>query len=392
MANAEGGAHPSDILDLFRLHGELSRTDVIEMSGLSRSTINQRLATLTSARLLSRVAGGESTGGRPSSRFSFNVDRAAVLTADVGASRFTVAACDLGGNPLESRTAEIDVGDGPIAVLSAIDSAFHELTATHEIWGMAIGVPGPVEFAAGRVVNPPIMTGWDGFDIAGWFHDKYGVHVTVENDANARAVAEARLHEVDNIISLKLGTGIGAGLVFNGQIIRGEKGAAGDIGHTRATMTDPTPRQCRCGNLDCVEAYAGGWALRGDLALNGIQTSATRDIVDLVAQGQLDAVRQVRASGRIVGDAIANLVSILNPGTVVLSGQLADCGEVILSGIRERVYQQTVPLATRDLKIIRSTLGELGGVTGLAFIAIDELFAPTSVETILDRDLESARE
>ncbi|MET0974044.1 ROK family transcriptional regulator [Leifsonia flava] len=384
MRSIDGGSHASDVLALFREHGELSRTDVIELSGLSRSTVNQRLASLSAAGLLADVGGGESTGGRPSSRFAFQASRAVILTADIGASGFVVAACDLNGVPLVHAERVINVWEGPDAVLSAVDEAFGGLGHDFDVWGIAIGVPGPVEFAARRVVNPPIMTGWDRFDIAAWFAGRYAAPVSVENDANARAVAEARLHHVDNIISLKLGTGIGAGLVFNGQIIRGDKGAAGDIGHTQATMSDAEPRECRCGNLDCVEAYAGGWAIQRELEKVGIHTNTTNDIVALVASGDMEAMRRVRAAGRIIGDAIADLVSILNPRTITLSGQLADCDEVLMSGIRERVYQHTVPLATGSLQITKSTLGELAGVTGLALIAIDALFEPESVDAILE--------
>lgn len=380
----EWRTHASDVLGLFRSRGELSRTEVIEITGLSRSTINQRLAALHGAGLIVPSGSGESTGGRPSSRFGFNADRAVVLVADIGASGFSVATCDLQGRVLEQHSSRIDVWDGPDAVLSAVDDAFARLRPAHDVWAVAVGVPGPVEFAAHRVVNPPIMTGWDRFDIGGWFAERHGVPVIVENDANARAVAESRLRGLDNIISLKLGTGVGAGLVFNGGVIRGDKGAAGDIGHTRVGLPDAQPRQCRCGNLDCVEAYAGGWAIRRDLQALGIEAAGTADIVTLVKQGDMEAVRSVRAAGRVIGDAIADLVSILNPRAITLSGQLADCGEVLMSGIRERIYQQTVPLATSGLIISPSTLGDLAGVTGLALIAADALFQAESLDRLLE--------
>jgi predicted NBD/HSP70 family sugar kinase len=381
----ENGSHESDILALFRDRGALSRTDVIALSGLSRSTVNQRLSALTAAGLLTPLESGESTGGRPSSRFAFRADRAVILCADIGATGFTAAVCDLNGVALEHTGRVIDVWEGPEPVLAAVQEAFAALAPAAEVWGIAIGVPGPVEFAAHRVVNPPIMTGWDRFDIAEWFAGRYDAPVIVENDANARAVAESRLHHLDNVIGMKLGTGIGSGLVFNGQIIRGDKGAAGDIGHTRAAITDATPRECRCGSFDCVEAYAGGWALQRELEEHGITTASVADIVDLVARGDIETVRRVRAAGRVIGDAIADLVSILNPRAIALSGQLAECDEVLMSGIRERVYQRATPLVTRDLTIERSTLGELAGVTGLALITTDVLLRPDALDALLDR-------
>jgi predicted NBD/HSP70 family sugar kinase len=241
-----------------------------------------------------------------------------------------------------------------------------------------------VEFKAGRVVNPPIMTGWDRFDITGWFSPRYGVPVVVENDANARAVAEARLSQSDNLICLKLGTGIGSGLYFNGQIVRGNEGGAGDIGHTRAVAGDESSLlPCRCGNVGCVEAYAGGWALRRDLEALGIDAAGTGDIVRLVKQGNIEAGRLVRQAGRVLGDAVADLVSILNPAQIVISGQLAECDEMLLSGIRERVYQRTSPLATRNLRLHTSDLGEFVGVTGLALITVDHILAADVINATL---------
>lgn len=373
-------SHISDVLALFREHGELSRTDVIEISGLSRSTVNQRLTSLHEAGLIVPIGGGESTGGRPSSRFAFNLDRAVILTADIGASGFTVAVCDLAGTPLRRLSRVVNVWEGPERVLQEVEECFGELLGTSTVWGIGVGVPGPVEFKAGRVVNPPIMTGWDRFDIAGWFASRHPVPVVVENDANARAVAEARLSQSDNLISLKLGTGIGSGLFFNGQIVRGNDGGAGDIGHTRAVVSDESSLlPCSCGNVGCVEAYAGGWALQRDLAAIGIDVTDVAGIVQLVKQGNIEVGRLVRQAGRVLGDAVADLVSILNPAQIVISGRLSECDEVLLSGIRERIYQRTSPLATRNLRIHTSDLGEFVGVTGLALITVDHILDSDSI-------------
>jgi len=385
VKSTDSSSHISDVLALFRERGELTRTDVIDITGLSRSTVNQRLTALHESGLITPAGGGESTGGRPSSRFAFNSARAVILAADIGASGFTVAVCDLAGAPVRHLTRQVNVWDGPVAVLQEVTDCIEQLRGESEIWGIGVGVPGPVEFRAGRVVNPPIMTGWDRFDIAGWFTSRYGVPVVVENDANARAVAESRLAQDDNLISLKIGTGIGSGLVFNGQIIRGSEGAAGDIGHTRAAIAEGgSPLACRCGNVGCVEAYAGGWALRRDLAELGIEVADVSGIVQLVADGNFEAVRLVRQAGRVLGDAVADLVSILNPGHIVISGQLAECDEVLLSGVRERIYQRTSPLATRNLRLRTSTLGEFAGVTGLALITADRILGPDSIDELVD--------
>lgn len=384
MIGSESGRQLTDVMTLFRQHGELSRAEVMATTGLSRSTVNQRLAALLGAGLIVEVGGGASTGGRPSSRFGVNRRRAALLSADIGASGLTVALCDLLGDPLRTTTRRIDVWEGPEPVLTQVLEAFEEVLDDERVWGVGIGVPGPVEFAAGRVVNPPIMTGWDGFDIPGWFRPHHDAVVVVENDANARAVAESRALDRRNLVSLKLGTGIGAGLVLNGQIIRGDEGAAGDIGHTRAAVpTDVPELPCRCGNSGCVEAYASGWALVRDLQALGAEVVDVSEVVRLVSRGDHDAVRLVRQAGRVLGEAVADLVSILNPGMVVLSGRLSECDEVLLSGVRERVYLRALPLATRRLTIQRSRLQERAGVVGLALVTADRVLAGDSLDALL---------
>ncbi|MET0714557.1 MAG: winged helix-turn-helix domain-containing protein, partial [Mycetocola sp.] len=127
MSLLETGSHISDVLDLFRTRGELSRTEVMEISGLSRSTVNQRLTSLLAGGLITPLSGGESTGGRPSSRFALNAERAIFLTADIGASGFTVAVCDLSGTALRHTKRSINVWEGPDLVLGEVHAAFEEL-------------------------------------------------------------------------------------------------------------------------------------------------------------------------------------------------------------------------------------------------------------------------
>lgn len=375
---ADGGA-ASEVLTLLRRRGPLSRIELLESTGLARSTVNQRLAGLLEAGLVEAVGSAASTGGRPSTTFAFNADRARVLVADVGASGLTVALCDLHGRPLRWRSATIDVAEGPDAVLGTVGLLADELVADEQVWAFGVGVPGPVEFAAGRVVQPPIMTGWDGYDIAGALGARYGTPVVVENDVNARAIAWARTGDGqpdphnDDIVFMKLGTGIGAGLFFNGEIIRGSLGAAGDIGHTyvaNASQGDSEP-VCRCGNQGCVEAYAGGWALVRDLREAGVSVTDVSDVVARALDGNVTAVQLVRRAGRIIGGAVSTLVSVLNPSSVVIGGQLARCAEMLLSGIRERVYQRAQPLATKQLRIEMCLDEPLIGARGLALIAVD---------------------
>jgi predicted NBD/HSP70 family sugar kinase len=380
-----------DVLTLFRETGPLTRAEVMTSTGLSRSTVNQRIDALLQGRLI--VGAGEQapTRGRPAERFCFNRARGVLLVADLGATAMRVAVCDLAGDIQSERDVPVDVQDGPVRVLERIDAEFTGLLAdagvrAADVLGIGLDVPGPVDSATGRVVSPPIMNGWDGFDIRGWFATRYRCPVLVEKDVNAMAWGEQRLSHPDvaDLLMLKVGTGVGGGLVSGGAIFRGADGAAGDIGHLHVDLpgTGPEP-ECRCGNTGCVEAYAGGWALARDLANGGVDVHTVDDVVALIRSGDLAAVRLARRAGRALGEGIAHAVNLFNPRVIVVGGQLARVEEQLFAGIREMVYRRSLPLATRNLQIVRSRLDRRAGLIGLALLLADTIFAADQVERLV---------
>ena len=379
-----------EILALFRSRGPLTRSEVMDSTGLARSTINQRLDALLAAGLILPAGESVSTGGRRPGRFAFNAEVGITLVADIGASGLRSAACDLAGVVLAERATRINVATGPREVLGTVGKLFEELAgevgrAPEDVKGVAVGVPGPVQFATGRVVSPPIMTGWDGFDIPGFFRDRYGTIVLVDNDVNVMALGEQRASypDVAHLGFLKVGTGVGFGIVAGGEVLRGTQGAAGDIGHIRVTVPDDTEQPvCVCGNVGCVEAYAGGWALIRDLRAAGRTVETVDDVVALIRTGDPSAVRLARRAGRILGEATADAVSLLNPSVVVIGGQLAHADEQLLAGIREVVYQRCLPLATRSLQIVRSSLDLRAGTIGLARLLADKILAPDQLDSL----------
>ncbi|RCV47547.1 ROK family protein [Marinitenerispora sediminis] len=398
-SGAEGLAQ---VLGLFRTRGSQTRADVIAATGMARSTVNQRLEALLSAGLLCSAGENASTGGRRAERFAFDADAGRLLVADIGASGLRTALCDLGGRVLAERTEEIPVTRGPEPVLKAVDEHFARLPLPRTgpgggpaLRGVAVSVPGPVEFEAGRAVSPPIMLGWDGFDIAGHVRRRYGVTALVDNDVNVMAFGEHRAGPpgVGHLFMLKVGTGVGSGIIADGRILRGAQGAAGDIGHLPARLEEPPspgaePALCRCGNVGCVEAYAGGWAFARDLfpGLADEETvNAVPEALRLLRSGDHHAIRLARRSGRILGEAVAGAVSLLNPAVVVVGGQFALTGEHVLTGIREVVYRRSLPLATRSLVIRPAALGKRSGVIGLAQQLADALFAPSGIAELLPR-------
>ncbi len=382
---------PGAILALFRHGRARTRADLIRLTGLARSTVTQRLDVLLAAGLLVPDGESASTGGRPPTQFSFNASGGVLLIADVGASHLRCAVTDWAGRVLAEQASELDVAAGPHPVLAQVTEAFETLLAgagrfPKDVRGIGVAVPGPVEFATGRVVSPPIMTGWDGFDIPGYFADRYDCPTLVDNDVNAMAFGEQRACWPQHLhmLMIKVGTGVGCGIIANGEIHRGAQGAAGDLGHI--PYSGEAGPVCRCGNIGCVEAYAGGWAILRDLRALGHDVRSSFDVVRLIRAGQPDAVRLARQAGRVLGQAISDAVSFFNPSLVVIGGQLAHADEPLLAGIREVVYRRSLPLATRDLQITTSRLNGRAGVTGLALMLGDHIFAPHAVDQALGED------
>ncbi|MGY1653013.1 ROK family protein [Geodermatophilus sp. SYSU D01119] len=359
----------------------LTRADVGERTGWARVTVNSRLDALVDAGLLTEAGLVVGSRGRPATRFRFDPTSGQLLVADVGASGMRLAVCDLAGTVLAREDTTSDVAAGPDAVLGTALDGLTRLRAQVDgapVWGVGVSLPGPVEAATGRIVSPPIMTGWDGVAVPPLVQRRFPVPVLVENDVNAMAAGErAAVHtDVDDLLFLKVGTGVGTGIISNGRVVRGAQGAAGDLGHTWADAgpdesLGATARQdgrplCRCGKVGCLEAYASGWALVEQLARAGSDVRSVDDLVLGLRAGDWQVVAAVRAAGRILGAAVAHTVSLLNPSVIVVGGQLAVGGEHLLAGIRERIASRSLPLATRDLRICRSELDGDAGVLGLA--------------------------
>jgi predicted NBD/HSP70 family sugar kinase len=373
------------MLELIRLAGPTTRGELSERTGLGRSTVSQRVEALLASRLVLQGDDAPSTGGRPPGTLVFNPRAGLVLAADIGATHSRVALTDLAGVPLAEMTGDLPIDQGPDVVLAWVEDRFDALLATTghragDVLSVGVGVPGPVEFATGRPVSPPIMPGWDGFPVAGRLIARHGVPVLVDNDVNIMALGEHRntWPEVEHLLYIKVGTGIGCGIVARGRPYRGDQGAAGDIGHIRVTGYDDVV--CECGNTGCLEAVASGRALARRAHALGIEAHGSRDIADLVRAGNVEVVRLVRESGRVLGEVMAGLVNALNPAVIVVGGDVAHAHRPLFAGIREIVNQRSTPLATQRLQIVRSTLGDHAGVRGAAVMAIEHVLSPQVVD------------
>ena len=381
------------ILDHVRAHGASSRAELAAATGLGRSVLTQRVDALLDYGLLAEDRVGVSTGGRAPRLLRFRADAGHVLVADLGATSTDVALADLAGGIVVHKQEETDIAAGPDAVLARVDALFDECVAeagAGSLWGIGIGVPGPVEFETGRPSSPPIMPGWDGYDVRGRFAAR-GAPVWVDNDVNVMALGELTAgcgRGVDDFVFVKIGTGIGAGIVVDGRIHRGAKGSAGDVGHI---YVQARGREvvCRCGMSGCLEALAGGAALARDaetavregrsevlralLEEKGFLDAA--DVATASKHGDPASIELITEAGRLVGQMLTGIVNFFNPSLVVIGGGVAGAGDLLLATIRQSIYRRSLPLATRDLVVRRSALDGRAGVIGAATMVANELFA-----------------
>jgi predicted NBD/HSP70 family sugar kinase len=362
-------------------------------TGLSRATVGQRLDRLFRAGWLREGAGGpvdSPLGGRPSITLEFDDEHAVVLAADLDTRHGRAAVLTLTGEILAEHGGPLVIDDGPEAVLGELGRWFAELLEksgqrADAVCGIGLAVPGPVDSDTGRVVQPPIMPGWDGYDIRGRLGRAFaehagtgtaGVPVLVDNDANLMAYGEQRAGYPDcsAFALVKVSTGIGAGMVVGGTVYRGVDGGAGDIGHIRVGAD----ALCRCGSYGCLAAVASGGAVARRLAESGVPAASGSDVRDLLAAGHPEAMALAREAGRQVGDVLATVVTLLNPGVLMIAGDLA--GTPFLTGVRELLYQRALPRSTAHLDVVTSRLGERAGLVGAGAMVVEYLYAPERAE------------
>ncbi|MFE5185627.1 ROK family protein [Streptomyces sp. NPDC056628] len=389
--SARGQVSAGELLQLVRSGRAVTRGALQQATGLSRATVGQRLDRLFRAGWLREGAGGpvdSPLGGRPSITLEFDDSHAVVLAADLETRHARAAVLSLTGEILAEHSGTLVVEDGPDAVLGDLGQWFGALLekAGHraeEVCGIGLAVPGPVDTASGRVAQPPIMPGWDGYDIRGRlaraFTEATGappVPVLVDNDANLMAYGEQRagFPDCSAFVLVKVSTGIGAGVVVDGSLFRGVDGGAGDIGHIRVGAE----ARCRCGSYGCLAAVASGGAVARRLAEDGVPAASGSDVRDLLAAGHPAASALAREAGRQVGDVLATVVTLLNPGVLMIAGDLA--GTAFLTGVRELLYQRALPRSTAHLHVVTSRLGERAGLVGAGALVVEHLYAPERVE------------
>ena len=379
---------PGDLLDLIRSGQAATRADLGRLTGLSRTAVTSRLAALIARDLVLDGEEGPSTGGRPAARLAFNRDAGVVLAGALGRSRSQLAVCDLDGGELAGASYDQELGVGPDELMPEVAQRFATLLAEAgrdpaDVRGIGLSIPGTVDLARGASLDSPAMTGWDGVELAPYLRETSQAPVFVDNDANVMALAErdGHLSRVRDALLLKASTGFGLGIVADGRLIRGRNGGAGEIGHTKVAAADGL--LCRCGDVGCVEAIAGGWALVQQLRGSGREVTHVRDLVALAQHGDQAARGLLRESGRRIGEVVATAVNLLNPEAIVIGGDMAAAFDLFAAGLRETLYPRATTLSTRDLEILPSTQGDRAGVVGCAALALAEVLSPAAVNVLV---------
>jgi glucokinase-like ROK family protein len=379
------------VLRLLRDEGAVSRAELADRLNVPRARLITDLGRLTALGLVREGGLAASRGGRRSTLVGLEPSLRFV-GVDLGATSLSVEVADPYLNPLAQHDESIDIREGPRRVLRRVCEVVEKLRADGQLGTMTaigIGVPGPVSFRGGVPVSPPIMPGWDRFPVRDTLAREFGCPVVVDNDVNIMTLGERHggvARNVENVLFVKIGTGIGAGIVVHGEVYRGTDGCAGDIGHVQAEAEGPL---CPCGNRGCLEAVFGGTALARDATasarsgaspalaerLRAHGTLSAVDVAEGAAEGDPVCIELIREGGQRVGTVLAGLVSFFNPGMIVIGGGLAGLGHLLLAEIRSVVYRRSLPLATGNMPVVLSELGWRAGVLGAAVLASDLVFS-----------------
>lgn len=382
------------VVQAIRRHGPLSRSDLSEHLDYSRASVTGIVGRMIDAQILAEAGEGKSAGGRRPFLLDINPRLGYVVGVDIGATSVDVALADFRGGILERTGEAADVRGRPEDFLGRVAALIKELldrrgAAVGEVVGIGVGVPGPVEFIPGVLIAPPLMPFWEGFPIKSFLRKRFPMaRVAVDNDVNIMARGEHQAgagRGLDNFLFIKIGTGIGCGIISHGEVYRGADGAAGDVGHICVDYNGPV---CHCGNQGCLEIMAAGPAiaaaararaesgesafLAGRLAERGVLTAM--DVGDAAAAGDRAALDIIRRSGRMIGGVLATLVNFYNPEAVFIGGGVAHIGNGLLSAIRQATLRRATALSTRHLRIEYSPLGEDAGVIGGIWLALEHVF------------------
>lgn len=368
-----------------------SRADLARVTGLSASTVAQRVEELSVLGYVEEVGRGPSTGGRRPRSLALSTGTHLVAAVDLGESHATVGIMNRRGELVAHRTEAITIADGPASVIHDIVVRCRAAVAAVEggpyaLEGIAMSLPGPVDSRDSRLVSPSRMPGWNGVAVGELVEQESGLPALVDNDANVMAMGEYLERGADSgdLVFVKAGSGIGCGIIASGMLHHGFRGVAGDISHVALKDVDQIP--CSCGRVGCLDVVASGHAVRDGLRAAGVDVAGVDEVLAIASDAHPLATRLLREAGKHTGEVLATIINFFNPRSLVLGGRLST-SDAFVAGVRQEVYTQCLPLATDFLEISVSRTGRLGGVNGIGWMLLQRLLDPDRI----DRELREQR-
>ena len=385
MVNETGGgatASAGTLFDLVRSGSATTRTELRILTGLSRTAVTMRVQALSDAGLLLAGAEQASTGGRPAASLVLNAEAGVVLAVAIGRSRSQVGVYDLVGTELTADSVDHAVGSAPDDVMPDVVARLERMLEPmgSPPWAIGVSLPGAVDAERGCSLDSPVLPGWDGVPLRDWFDGLAEVPLLIGSDSHVLARSEllAGAAQPRDALVLKASTGISAGIIADGRVVTGSRGGAGDLGHVKHEAATGLP--CRCGSSGCLEAIAGGWAVVDRLAEQGLELHHVRELVASALHGESRARSAVREAGRTAGEVLAGVVTVLDPGTVVVGGDMVPAFDLYVAGLREGVYARASAFSARDLQFLPATFGAYSGLVGCAALALDHILSPAQID------------
>jgi predicted NBD/HSP70 family sugar kinase len=359
--------------------GTTSRAEIARRTGLSASTVSGIVAELQSEGLVSDQAGlggPGPRGGRPAAGIALDRKAGVAVGVDFGKRHLGVAVCNLRHDVLAETWQLMDedypADTGLEGARELIDAALAEAQAPSDsAIGVGIGLPGPVHSRTGTLGSSTILPGWTGVRLSD-VEERFDLPVYIDNDANLGARAESIWgagRGCEMFVYLKAATGIGSGLIANGQVLSGVGGTAGEIGHMSVQENGDI---CRCGSRGCLETVASTGAIARMLERALGETVEPDDVIRRARNGDLACARALADAGRYIGIATAGLCNLFNPERIAVGGSLGAAGDLLLNPMRESVEQRAIPSASADVEIVGAELGERAELLGALALVLDK--------------------
>jgi predicted NBD/HSP70 family sugar kinase len=363
------------VLRAVRTAGALTQAEIARGTGLSAATVSNIVRELREAGTV--VVSPTYSGGRRAQRVELARHAGIAVGVDFGVSHLRVALSDLGDRIVAEETIAYDVAAsaerGMRRAVWLVETLLAQARVDRsEVIGVGVGVPGPVDAATGEIDTATIMTGWAGVRPAEELRGRLGMPVHVDNDANLGALGEmvgGAGRGCGHLVYLKLSNGVGAGIVADGRLYRGAGGIAGEIGHITVDAGGPV---CRCGNRGCLETLVGGPYLLQMLPRPVGRDEPPPTLLSVIASamaGDPGCRRILSDAGRALGSGVAILANLFNPRLVILGGELAQAGDLLVQSIRQTAELGAIPGAVRGLQVVRGKLDERAQIVGALTLA-----------------------